>query len=274
MSLYSIEDLLYLMERLRDPDGGCPWDLKQSFDTIAPHTLEETYEVIDAIQNKDFPHLKEELGDLLLQIIFYAQMANEQNYFDFNDVVSALVAKLIRRHPHVFPDGKLYASAKSNQKISAEEVKIIWEKVKASERAERNKKLEQQGVISQVSRTLPTLKRAQKIQETVANYGFDWPNIAPVFDKLREEIDELEQACQQNNDAEMMTELGDVLFSMVALARHLKLDAEYALGDANQKFVKRFAYIEKTLTYQGLSLDVASFEEMEKLWQEAKSKGM
>lgn len=274
MKRYTVSDLLTLMQRLRHPEHGCPWDLKQTFETIACYTLEEAYEVVDAINDKDYLHLKEELGDLLLQVIFHAQMANEAVLFDFDDVVHTLVEKLVRRHPHVFPEGDLYADPAASKTVSAEDVKTIWEQVKQKEKAERQENILSKGVLGSVTRALPALKRAQKLQESAAYYGFDWPNIEPVFDKLREEIDELELAYKQSDVTEIQAEFGDVMFSMVALGRHLSLDAEQSLDAGNAKFSQRFAYIEQAVTAQGKLLERCSFAALDALWDEAKDSGL
>lgn len=285
---YNIEDLLYLMNSLRDPEKGCPWDIKQTFDSILPHTLEEAYEVADAIERKDYDHLKDELGDLLFQVIFYAQMGKEASHFDFSDIVSNLVAKLVRRHPHVFPDGTLQSELAEGEKISEAEIKQNWERIKAEERALKAKKdallaLEStrressfRSVLDDIPTNLPSLARAEKLQKRAAHYAFDWPSIEPVFDKIQEELDELKEALEHpESDAPMqqkhiMEEMGDVLFCCVNLARFIKVNSDTALRATNQKFINRFQFIEKTLHQQGKVLGEVTLDELDELWDRAK----
>lgn len=272
---YTVDDLLYMMSRLRDPETGCPWDLKQSFDTIVPYTLEEAYEVADAIQKKDFPHLKEELGDLLFQVIFYAQMGKEQSHFEFGDIVHTLVTKLVRRHPHVFPSGELH-SENNDQVLTDEQIKQKWEEIKAQERAEKeasdasnNQAIN--SILSDIPDALPALQRAEKLQKRAATVGFDWPEASQVLDKIEEEIAELRVAMANDDQAEIQDELGDLMFAMTNLARHVNVKSEMAIRSTNQKFVKRFQFIESRLSEQSKSLEDATLEEMEALWQLAKS---
>lgn len=285
---YNLEDLLYLMSRLRDPDNGCPWDIKQTFDSILPHTLEEAYEVADAIEKKDYDHLKDELGDLLFQVIFYAQMGKEAEHFEFSDIVSNLVSKLVRRHPHVFPDGTLESKLADGKVISEAEIKQNWERIKAEERALKAKKdalialanakksESFTSVLDDIPTNLPPLARAEKLQKRAAHYAFDWPSIEPVFDKIQEELDELKEAlAHPESDAPMqqkhiIDEMGDVLFCCVNLARVIKVNSDTALRSTNQKFVNRFQYIEKALHQQGKVLGDVPLDELDKLWDEAK----
>ena len=261
---YSLDDLLYLMSRLRDPDGGCPWDLEQSFKSITPSTIEEAYELVDAI-NADHPkQIKEELGDLLFQVVFYAQMGKECGWFNFNDIVDVLTDKLVRRHPHVFPSGDLHA--RFDHEVSVEDVKQQWEAIKQTERADK----QQHRVLDDIPQALPALNRAQKIQKRLARVGFDWSDTAPVIAKLREEIDELERAIDNRDKANMHEELGDILFSCVNVARHLKIDAETALADSNRKFTRRFNQVEERLAGQGKTPETATLEEMDALWEQVK----
>lgn len=262
---YTVSDLVSLMARLRDPEYGCPWDVAQDFKSIAPYTLEEAYEVIDAIDRQDYAHLEEELGDLLLQVVFHSQMASEASHFNFERVVDVLVDKLIRRHPHVFPDGTL-SSRRQKSGLQASDVKTNWDVNKEKERADKG----QIRVLDDVPKALPSLKRAQKLQKRASKVGFDWRSIEPVRSKLDEEIHELDQAVAQNNRAAIEEELGDVLFSVTNLARHLKLDAEEVLRNANNKFTRRFEYVEKRM--QDVDLDLCSDhqEQMEVFWEEAK----
>lgn len=257
------------MGRLRDPDSGCPWDIKQSFETIIPHTIEEVYEVIDAIENKDFSHLKEELGDLLFQVIFYSQLAHEKSLFSFNDVVSSVTQKLILRHPHVFPDGTL--ESKRDKSINFHDelsVKKNWESLKAAER--RNKG--EYSVLSDIPTSLPSLIRAQKIQKRAASKGFDWPSTDRVFSKIHEEIQELKEAAAKADQEGIEEELGDMMFTMVNLCRHLGVDAETAMRKSSCKFEHRFQYIEDQFRTNDNDMSEASAEALESLWGEAKTK--
>ena len=269
MAEYNIEDLLYLMSRLRDPVDGCPWDIKQDFNTIVAHTIEEAYELADAIANDDKQHIKEELGDVLFQVIFYAQIGKEQGDFDFTAVVSQLVDKLIRRHPHVFPDGVLQARfGEQREDVSA--IKQNWEAIKSIERLGKL----QSSVLDDVPVSLPAMTRSIKLQKRAANIGFDWPNIDGVVEKLHEELNELQEAREQLDSAAIASEFGDVLFCLGNLARHLKLDPESALRGSNGRFEQRFRYIEKQLATQGLSPEQASLAEMDALWDKAKQLGL
>ncbi len=268
------------MTRLRDPLGGCPWDIKQSYDSIVPCTLEEAYEVADAIERKDFNHLQEELGDLLFQVIFYAQLGKEDGHFKFNDVVDTLVKKLVRRHPHVFPDGNLYGALKSeqnpseqkagSQKISEQEIKGRWEVIKELERQAKGKADELVSILDDVPRSLPAIQRAEKLQKRAAHVGFDWPQAAQVLDKIEEEIQELREAMLENDQAHIQDELGDVFFAMVNLARHVNVKPEMALRSTNAKFERRFKFLESALAKQGVKLENADLQQMENLWLEAK----
>ena len=261
---YSIDDLLYLMARLRDPQTGCPWDIKQDYASIAPSTVEEAYEVVDAIEQQDFTHLKEELGDLLFQVIFYSQLGKEENRFEFAGVVSGLVEKLIRRHPHVFPDGSLHSKIDNRHTLPAD-VKQRWEAIKQQERAEKGS----QGLLADVPLNLPSLSRAAKLQKRAASVGFDWDDVQGPIAKVREELIEVEEALVAGDAAATEEELGDLLFAVVNISRYLKIDAEQALRKANQKFERRFHYIE---THLGKPLLQASIDEMNQLWDEAKKK--
>jgi len=258
MSKPGINDLLDIMRRLRNPDGGCPWDLEQTFATIAPYTIEEAYEVAGAIEDEDWPALKDELGDFLFQVVFHAQMAAEQKLFDFDDVVSAIVEKMIRRHPHVF---------EKNAGIdSAEAQTIAWEEHKKKERAEKAI-----GLLDDVPRALPALLRAVKLQKRASSVGFDWDSAPKVLEKLTEEAQEiLDAQAAGASAAKLEEELGDLLFVVANLARHLKIDPETALRTANAKFVRRFAHIEKGLAARGVKPGDATLDEMEALWQDAK----
>jgi ATP diphosphatase len=263
---YKVEDLLHLMARLRDPHDGCPWDIQQSFASIAPSTIEEAYEVAEAIEQQDFEHLHEELGDLLFQVIFYAQVGSEKNYFDFPRVVDTLVRKLVRRHPHVFPSGELYGERRSGD-IAEAQVKHNWEQIKERERGAKG----EEGALAGVALGLPALTRAAKLQKRAARVGFDWPDIGGVLDKIEEEIAELREAIQSGDKEREREELGDLLFSCVNAARHLKVDPETALRHCNRKFERRFNSVEETLKSQGRQPADASLKELDQLWDQAKS---
>ncbi|MBW4935797.1 nucleoside triphosphate pyrophosphohydrolase [Marinobacter sp. F4206] len=272
---YSIDDLKTLMARLRDPEIGCPWDTKQTYGTIVPHTIEEAYEVADAIERKDYPHLKDELGDLLFQVIFYAQMGQEDGHFDFDGVVDNLVRKLVRRHPHVFPEGTLDSRIDPDNRPDEAWIKESWERIKAEERALVPPSEAPVSRLDGIARTLPAMARAEKLQKRAARHGFDWPEIGPVFDKLHEEIDELKEAWQAaqagTGDADAVEdELGDLLFVCVNLARFMKVNPEQALKRTNHKFDARFRAIEQVLTREGRDMDEESLEALDAVWQAVK----
>ena len=275
-----IADLIGIMAALREPHTGCPWDLEQSFATIAPYTIEEAYEVADAIARGDRADLKDELGDLLLQVVYHSRLAEEEHSFAFGDVVDAITEKMIRRHPHVFGD----AAARS-----AGAAKGFWEKIKAEEKtaktAERARfaashtptqaaatKLDAASVLADVPPALPALMRAVKLQDKAARVGFDWPSLAPVFDKMREELAELEAEVAKRDHAAIAAEFGDLLFVMANVARHLNVDPEAALRAANQKFTRRFAHIEHCLASQGRTPAQSDLAEMDALWDDAKAR--
>lgn len=262
---YTLDDLLFLMERLRDPTHGCPWDLKQSYETIAPSTLEEAYEVVDAIERGDYPHLREELGDLLFQTIFYSQLAKEQNLFSFADIIDTLTAKLIRRHPHVFPDGHLYSTA-NDETSSPIDVNQNWEAIKSAERQQKGMR----GLLADIPLALPSLTRAAKLQKRAAQVGFDWPDVSQVMEKVEEELSELQHAMAQQASEAIEAELGDLLFTCVNLARHLKIDPETALRKANAKFTSRFEQIEKAAEEEGVTLAQLTPSELDERWNAAK----
>jgi len=266
---YTLDDLLYLMSRLRDPKDGCPWDRVQDFSTIVPHTIEESYELADAIEQGDMQHIHEELGDVLFQVVFYSQLGKEQGSFDFASVISNLVAKLVRRHPHVFPDGTLQSRV-GEQTKDTEAIKQTWETIKTAEREGK----QQQSVLDDVPSAFPALIRATKLQKRAAQTGFDWDNIDGVLAKLKEEVDELIEAREQQSQQQIEAELGDVLFSVVNLSRHLKVDAESSLRATNKKFENRFQYIESVLQSRGTTAEQSSLAEMDTLWDEAKAKGL
>ncbi len=286
----ALQRLLAIMAALRTPGTGCPWDLEQTFESIAPYTIEEAYEVADAIRRRDMPDLKDELGDLLLQVVYHARMAEEADAFAFADVAEAVNAKMVRRHPHVFG---------SNEERGAGAQPDFWSRIKAEERAakaEERARLSSTGVdvpsahgsslLADVPVAMPALTRAIKLQEKAAKVGFDWPDLAPVFAKLKEEVTELEEVilaidatnqppavsgrlpARESETANKEEELGDILFVIANVARHLKLDPETALRKANDKFTRRFAYIERRLAEQGKTCEQSSLEEMDALWNE------
>ncbi|MCX2889605.1 nucleoside triphosphate pyrophosphohydrolase [Pseudomonas sp. LB-090624] len=265
---YTLEDLLHLMARLRDPQYGCPWDLKQNYASIVPHTIEEAYEVADTIERGDFEHLQGELGDLLFQVVYYSQLAREEGRFEFDGVVDSITRKLIRRHPHVFPTGELYAPV-DTPSLSEAQVKSRWEEIKAEERAEKSQP-EQLSLLDDVPATLPALSRAAKLQKRAATVGFDWPAALPVLDKVREELDEVLQAMADGDADALEDEVGDLLFAAVNLARHLKQDPEHALRRANRKFERRFRFIEQALRDSGRPIEDCNLDELDALWGEAK----
>jgi ATP diphosphatase len=252
--------LVEIMAALRTPETGCPWDLAQNFSTIAPYTLEEAYEVADAIARGDLVDLKEELGDLLLQVVFHARMAQEQGAFDFGDVVQAISEKLIRRHPHVFGD---------EHSPNAKAVEGLWERIKAEEKAARGKSDEHAGALAGVPVALPALTRALKLQQKASKVGFDWNDPRAVLHKIREEADEIEAALEGDQTG-AAAEVGDLLFAAVNLARHLRADPEAVLGGTNDKFARRFAAIERALSAKGKKPEQSTLAEMDALWDDAK----
>jgi nucleoside triphosphate diphosphatase len=265
-----IKALLDIMAQLRTPGSGCPWDLEQNFASIAPYTIEEAYEVCDAIARGDLGDLCDELGDLLLQVVFHARMAEEQGAFAFGDVVEAITRKMIRRHPHVFAD--------ADGVITPAHVEGNWERIKAEEKAERAARRPPgdtppgKSLLSGVKAGQPALTRAMALQRKASSVGFDWNDPREVLRKIREEADEIEAALDGNDADELQGETGDLLFALVNLARHVAVDPDLALRGTNAKFERRFSYIEQTLAAQGRSLESASLAEMDALWNEAKAK--
>jgi ATP diphosphatase len=262
-----IARLLDIMAQLRTPGTGCPWDLEQNFATIAPYTIEEAYEVADAIARDDLGDLCDELGDLLLQVVFHARMAEEQQAFSFGDVVEAITRKLIRRHPHVFADGR--------GTLTPADVKGAWERIKAEEKAERAARRPVQddsraSRLSGVKAGQPALTQAMELQRKASAVGFDWKDPRAVLHKIREEADEIEAALDRSDNGELTSETGDLLFALVNLARHVGADPELALRSTNAKFERRFAYIERALAARGSTPEQASLAEMDALWNEAK----
>ncbi|HIF9334252.1 TPA: nucleoside triphosphate pyrophosphohydrolase [Photobacterium damselae] len=251
-----IEQLLSIMAKLRDPKDGCPWDIKQSFDSIVPYTLEEAYEVADAIEKQNWLDVKEELGDLLFQVVFYSQMAKEQDLFDFDEVVAGICEKLTRRHPHVFADKQFASDA---------EVKANWEAEKAKERAD---KAVDNSILANVPLAMPALTRADKIQKRCAQFGFDWDSVAPVAEKVVEELDEVMDEYQQVtlDQNRIEEEMGDLLFSVVNLSRHLNVNPERALQKANKKFERRFRKVEKNVLEKGMEISNCLLEQLDQEW--------
>jgi ATP diphosphatase len=264
-----ISRLIEIMAALRTPVTGCPWDLEQNFATIAPYTIEEAHEVVDAIDRGDLDDLREELGDLLLQVVFHAQMAEEQNAFAFGDVVEAITRKMIRRHPHVFAD--------KDGNLASSHVKEVWDRIKAEEKAERaaRRPVEEtpshKSLLAGVKAGQPALTRAMELPRKASTVGFDWNDPRAVLNKIREEADEIEAALDRNDSEGLAEETGDLMFALVNLARHVDADPEAALRATNAKFERRFAYIERALEAQGRTLEQASLAEMDALWNEAKT---
>ncbi len=269
--------LIEIMTTLRTPGSGCPWDLEQNFATIAPYTIEEAYEVADAIARGDLDDLRDELGDLLLQVVFHARMAEEQNAFSFGDVVEAITAKMIRRHPHVFADHVFadHVFADKDGRLTPSDVKGAWDRIKAEEKAERaarrpQKEPPHKSLLSGVKAGQPALSRAMELQRKASSVGFDWNDPRAVLHKIREEADEIEAALDRGVADELAAETGDLLFAVVNLARHVGADPDMALRGTNAKFERRFGYIERALAAEGRSLEGASLAEMDALWNEAK----
>lgn len=258
----SINTLLEVMSRLRDPDGGCPWDKQQTFESLVPYTLEEAYEVAETIEQGDYQELRDELGDLLFQVVFYAEIAREKQLFDFDDIANAISEKLVRRHPHVFA---------SEQIDSVEEQNVAWEDHKRQERLKKSSVLSQQASeLDGIAVSLPALVRAQKIQRRAAKTGFDWKEIESVYDKLSEETDEVREAVSQAVPDRIEDEVGDLLFAGVNLARFLGVDAEHALRRANRKFESRFRQVEKRVNKLGRDMSDMSVQELESIWESIK----
>jgi len=251
--------LLQVMHKLRDPESGCLWDRKQDFSSLIPYTLEEAYEVVDAIERDDMQDLKSELGDLLFQVVFHAQLAEEQGLFDFEQVANGIADKLIRRHPHVFSD-VVYANETEQHQA--------WESLKASERAE--KEAENHTILSGVAKNLPALVQCKKIQDRAANHGFDWTEVEPVFDKVLEELEEVKEAWHSGDQLHIEEEIGDLLLIAVNLARHMQVEPEQALKKSTQKFTRRFEYIENKVLQSGREVKQCDLNELDSLWNEAK----
>ena len=262
---YGLDDLLRIMERLRDPETGCPWDLKQDFRSIVPSTIEECYELAAAIEHADYDHVAEELGDVLFQVVFYGQLGREAGLFDFPQVVHTLADKLVRRHPHVFADGTVEGVVRGD--LDEQQVKAQWETIKAEERVARD----QPRALADVPVALPALPRAQKLQKRAARVGFDWDGPAGVFARLEEELAELREAVAAGKGAAVAGELGDLLFTCVNLARHLKVDGETALRGANARFEARFTAMEDAVQADGARLEDLEPAALEARWAAAKA---
>ncbi|MGZ8153227.1 MAG: nucleoside triphosphate pyrophosphohydrolase [Methylovulum sp.] len=261
--LKNTQQLLDIMAQLRHPEEGCAWDVKQDFTTLIPYVIEEAYEVVDAIERNDLDDLRSELGDLLLQVVFHAQIANERGLFNFEQVSAGICDKLIRRHPHVFADAVFNNDEERHQ---------AWEQAKADERLEKNRTPEQKSsVLSGVAKNLPALMECEKIQDRAARHGFDWPDAPPVFDKVLEELEEVREAWQSGDQVHIQEEIGDLLLVAVNLARHLKVNPEIALKESTQKFSRRFQYIEQQIETTGRNLTDCELEELDSLWNEAKA---
>jgi len=279
----AIKKLLQVMAMLRDAEHGCPWDLEQTIHSLIPHTIEEVYEVVDAIERKNMVDLEDELGDLLFQVVFYSQLTRETDTFSFADVAETVTEKLIRRHPHVFSTGAIESFGESVN-LSPDQVVTNWEKIKGQEREIKRAKqqatdsdvgqTEPLSILDEVPRALPALERARKLQKKAARAGFDWTEIEPVIAKLREELDEFEQALSEGDSDRAASELGDVFFSAVNLARHQKTEPETVLRQANLKFEDRFRWVEARLSAESRSLESCSLEELDALWAEAKTQGL
>lgn len=266
---YQLKDLLYLMARLRDPEGGCPWDLKQDFASIVPHTLEEAYEVADAIEREDFAHLPGELGDLLFQVVYYSQLGSEQQLFDFSTVVHSITEKLVRRHPHVFPTGQLYGTAQAAD-VNTEQIKERWEEIKQQERAEQADTEQAPSVLAGIPLHMPALSRALKLQQRAANVGFDWSSLPPVLEKISEELHEVAEAIRSGEPQAISEELGDLLFATVNAARHLEVNPETALRAANTKFTQRLQFVEQQCQAQGVTISDCTEAQLDAFWNLAK----
>lgn len=293
---YELADLLYLMQRLRDPETGCPWDIKQTFASIIAHTIEETHEVVDAIKQQDWPHVEEELGDLLFQVIFYGQLGDEQGLFNFTSIIDVLVTKLVRRHPHVFPQGDLRAQRNPGDVLSDDDIHAQWQVIKQQEKEWKAARAQASGPQSRIKpgtvkssgtmelidylkdipTSLPALTQADKIQKKVSQRGFDWTEIQGVIDKVKEELQEVEEEIEEANEARLTHEIGDLIFASVNLSRHLGINPEQALEQANRRFSERYTLAANALAEQQRSLELGnsnqvSATEMEQAWQEAKA---
>ena len=265
----AMQQLLAIMAQLRNPEGGCPWDLKQDFRSILPHTLEEAYEVADAIESDDRMQLRDELGDLLFQVVFYCQLAREEGSFEFADVAQTMSDKLIRRHPHVFSPSADEAELGTSA-LDADQVLQKWEAIKQAERDAKH----QHSVLDDVPNALPAMQRSAKLQKRAANVGFDWPDVTPVLANMAEELEEVQQAFASGDKDHTLEELGDLMFACVNMARHLKQDPEQVMRAANAKFERRFRFLEAQILEAGEPLEEVGLERMEAGWKAAKAAGL
>jgi ATP diphosphatase len=271
-----MEKLLQIMALLRDRQHGCPWDLEQTLTSLTRYTLEEVYEVVDAVEDGSAEALRDELGDLLFQVVFYARLAEEDGHFDFTDVVEAISAKLLRRHPHVFPSGTIESFGQP-QNLDADQVVTNWEAIKKQERRLKGANEEEKhkvSVLADIPNALPALERSLKMQKRAAAVGFDWPEVAPVLAKLKEEIAELEAAMNAGEQQAIEHETGDILFAVVNLARHLRIEPEIALRQSNRRFVRRFTFIEEQLEKANIRPEEAGLDKLDQLWKVAKQAGL
>jgi len=277
--LSALEKLLAVVSMLRNQEYGCPWDLEQTISSLAAYTIEEVYEVVDAIETQDMVELEDELGDLLFQVVFYGQIAAEQGQFSFDDIAKAITHKLLRRHPHVFPDGEVSSFGRKPE-ITSSEVVVNWEAIKAAEREEKRSRgslkgqQESPSLLDDVPRALPAVERARKLQKRAATAGFDWSDIKPVLSKLKEEIEEFEQALLQGEPERISDELGDIMFATINLARHAAVEPEVALRSSNRRFENRFKWIEAKLQSQGKQFKQTDLLELDALWDQAKQSGL
>ena len=272
----AIEKLQELMIMLRDKKYGCPWDLEQTLTSLIPHTIEEVYEVVDAIEKKNSEEMLDELGDLLFQVVFYAQIACEEKLFNFDDVANAIVQKLLRRHPHVFPTGDVTSFGEQSN-ISSDQVSINWDLIKLAEKKLKSSKQGEdslKGIFDDLPRSLPALQRSTRLQKQAAKVGFDWLEISGVIAKLKEEVAELEQAIKEEDRIKIEAELGDVIFTAINMSRHAGIDAEYALRGANTRFENRFSWIESELAREGKLIEGETLQRLNQLWDKAKQNGL
>lgn len=270
----TMENLLRIMALLRDPEHGCPWDLEQTLDSLTRYTLEEVYEVVDAVEKGTPDSLQDELGDLLFQVVFYARIAEEDGKFTFADVADSIIAKLLRRHPHVFPDGTIESFGRP-QSLNADEVVVNWEEIKSQERQRKGEtQTTRRSVLSDIPNALPALERALKLQKRAARVGFDWQDRVQVMAKVKEELSELEEAIEHDNKQHINHEVGDLLFAVINLARHINIEPENALRECNRRFTQRFQFIEEQLEQENIQPQDAGLEKLDRLWNVAKKKGL
>ena len=269
-----VNRLLDIMSALRNPDSGCPWDLEQNYKSLVPYTLEEAYEVAEAIEVGDMNEVKKELGDLLFQVVFYARIAEEDKQFTFSDVVEAISDKLLRRHPHVFPGGSI-ENFGQQQSLNADDVVVNWESIKSEERQKKGQaNSARDSILSDIPRALPALERSLKMQKRAARVGFDWQDCGQVMGKVKEELAELEEAMESGDPNAINHEVGDLLFAVVNMARHLQVEPENALRESNRRFTRRFSFIEQELEKENIQPHDAGLEKLDQLWNAAKKNGL